>query len=36
MAHGSLQNNKEALDTCPVSAYVPCPEKIGTGDTLSI
>ncbi|PTR29435.1 hypothetical protein C8K63_101318 [Pseudomonas sp. GV085] len=36
MAHGSLQDNKEALDTYPVSAYAPCPEKIGTGDTLPI
>jgi len=27
MAHGSLQDNKEALDTYPVSAYAPCPEK---------
>jgi len=25
MAHGSLQNNKEALDTYPVSAYAPYP-----------
>ncbi|MGF6161041.1 hypothetical protein SAMN04490187_5900 [Pseudomonas jessenii] len=36
MAHGSLQDNKEALDTYPVSAYAPYPEKMGTGDTLSI
>ncbi|MDF9774814.1 hypothetical protein OKW11_001771 [Pseudomonas baetica] len=28
MAHGSLQNNKEALDTYPVSAYAPYPEKL--------
>jgi hypothetical protein len=28
MAHGSLQDNKEALDTYPVSAYAPCPEKL--------
>jgi hypothetical protein len=28
MAHGSLQDNKEALDTYPVSAYAPYPEKL--------
>jgi len=34
-AHGSLRNNKEALDTYPASAYAQA-RKTGRSDTLPI